>query len=52
VTPGDEARWLSAADRLLAGEALRARMGAAGRAHAEKAFHIEDIAWHFEAILA
>ena len=52
VPPGDETGWLRAADRLLTDEALRARMGAAGRAHAERAFRIEDIARRFEAVLA
>ena len=51
VAPGDEVGWLAAADGLLADEALRARMGAAGRAHAERAFRIEDVARRFEAIL-
>jgi glycosyltransferase involved in cell wall biosynthesis len=52
VDPADEEGWLRAADRLLADPGLRARMGDAGRRHAEAAFPIEAIARRFEAVLA
>ena len=51
VPPDDVAGFLDAAERLLADAGLRARMGAAARAYAERTFQIEGIADRMEAVL-
>jgi colanic acid biosynthesis glycosyl transferase WcaI len=47
VAPGDPGRFLAAAEELRADTQLRGRMGAAARAHAERAFDIERITDRF-----
>jgi glycosyltransferase involved in cell wall biosynthesis len=51
VAPDDVAAFVAAARALLADPARRAALGAAGRAHAERAFDIAHIASRFEAVL-
>jgi glycosyltransferase involved in cell wall biosynthesis len=48
--PDDQNAWLAAAANLIAEPALRARMGAAGRAYAEANFDLDRVADRFEAI--
>ncbi|HWA23879.1 MAG TPA: glycosyltransferase family 4 protein [Caulobacterales bacterium] len=50
VDPDDQNAWLAAAANLIAEPALRARMGAAGRAYAEGNFDLGRVADRFEAI--
>ena len=52
VPPGDEAGFIAGLDRLLADGALRARLGASGRAYAEATFDIAKIARRFAALAA
>lgn len=47
VDPGDDAAFLDAASRLRRDDGLRARLGRAGRAHAEQAFDIDRIGGSF-----
>ena len=51
VAPGDSGRFLAAAEDLRSDTQLRGRMGAAARAHAERAFDIERITDEFDAVL-
>ena len=51
VEPGDEAAWLAAADALRRDPGRRARMGTAGRAHAERAFAMKRIGPQFVEVL-
>jgi glycosyltransferase involved in cell wall biosynthesis len=48
TAPEDEGAFCAAAERLAADPALRARLGAAGRAHVESHLRIEEIAARFE----
>jgi len=47
VAPGEEAAWLAAADALRRDPERRARMGAAGRAYAERTFAMDRIGPRF-----
>jgi glycosyltransferase involved in cell wall biosynthesis len=49
--PGDQAGLVANTRRLLGDAALRAQMGANGRAYAERAFDIDAIAERFEQLL-
>lgn len=51
VSPGDAEGWNRAARTLLADAALQARMGAAGRAYAERTFAMGAIAERFDALI-
>lgn len=51
VDPGDSAALADRIARLAADEEIRTRMGAAGRARAERQFRIEDTARSFERLL-
>jgi glycosyltransferase involved in cell wall biosynthesis len=52
VDPEDQAAFLSAADALYRDDAMRAVMGRAGRAYAERHFPLPRIADQFEAMIA
>jgi colanic acid biosynthesis glycosyl transferase WcaI len=52
VDPDDTGGFLAAAAKLRANPGLRARMGANGRAYAERAFDLERIADAFERVLS
>lgn len=52
LAPGDVAAWADALVRLAADDAMRGRMGAAGRAYVMEHFGHERIAGHFEELLA
>jgi glycosyltransferase involved in cell wall biosynthesis len=52
VGPDDEAGFCAAAERLADDAELRARLGSAGRAHAESHFRIDEIATRFQRICA
>jgi len=51
VGPGDAAGFVAGARRLLGDQELRASMGAAARAYAEKTFDIETVGDRFEQLL-
>jgi glycosyltransferase involved in cell wall biosynthesis len=51
VAPDDAAGLVDAVDGLLADEGRRQAMGAAARAHAERAFDVEAVADRFEVVL-
>ncbi len=51
VPPGDAEAFVDATLALLADDARRQRMGAAGRAYAERAFDLEAITDRFETVL-
>jgi len=51
VAPSDAMAFVSAARELIANRDLRLAAGAAGRAHAEKAFEIRPITDRFESVL-
>ena len=52
VEPDDAGGLVEGARRLLADDELRARLGAAGRAYAERTFDIGTIADRFDDVLA
>ncbi len=52
VDPDDRDGWLASVDRLLEDPRLRAEMGRAARAHAERTFDIPRIADRFEHVFA
>jgi putative colanic acid biosynthesis glycosyltransferase WcaI len=51
VEPGDHQAFLAAADRLLADDALRTKMGHRARTYAESTFSIATIADSFESVI-
>lgn len=48
--PEDNAGWIANAERLMADEALRQKLGGAGRAYAEKNFVLDRVADRFETV--